>query len=287
MRYNTSVSGIQQLIKISRPRFWIYVFGPYIVGLAAAASGQNDFYSWKVFLFAVFFSFPANLLIYGVNDIFDYETDRINEKKLDYETLVSPDKAGKLALIILLTNLPFIVFSYFFSPRASLALLGFYFFSVFYSAPPIRAKTKPLLDSMFNILYLFPAVFAYKMLSGEYPPLQVFIAAGFWTMAMHAYSAIPDIEADKTAGIATIATSLGSTGTHLLCLILYGAAAALAFKYIGILSILSGLAYVAMILISMRLSLSDGVFRIYRCFPYLNAAAGFALFWWVAFDKFF
>jgi hypothetical protein len=43
----------------------------------------------------------------------------------------------------------------------SLSLLGFLFFGIFYSAPPIRAKEIPFLDSFFNILYVFPGIAAY------------------------------------------------------------------------------------------------------------------------------
>jgi len=281
------VSDIKQILKISRPRFWIYIFGPYIIGLAAAAANKSDFYSWKVLLFAAFFLFPANLLIYGVNDIFDYETDRANQKKQDYETLVTPKEAGKLSILILLFNLPFVVASYIFAPESSLALLGFYFFSVFYSAPPIRAKTKPFLDSIFNILYVFPGIFAYKMLSGNYPSWQIVLAAGLWTMAMHAYSAIPDVKADKRAKIKTVATVLGSNATHLFCLILYLASAASAFRYIGAISIVFGLIYALIIAVSIWLSKTDQVFKVYQYFPFVNASVGFALFWFIAIEKFF
>ena len=78
------------LLKVSRPRFWLYVFGPYLVGLAAGASAREDFLQFKVFAFALYFLLPANLLIYGVNDIFDFETDKLNPKKQDYEILVQP-----------------------------------------------------------------------------------------------------------------------------------------------------------------------------------------------------
>ena len=69
------------LIKVIRPRFWLYIFGPYLVGLAAGASSRVDFLRFDALLFGLYFLFPANLLIYGINDIFDFETDRRNPKK--------------------------------------------------------------------------------------------------------------------------------------------------------------------------------------------------------------
>lgn len=273
------------LLRVSRPRFWIYVFGPYLIGLAAAAFSREDLMQWPVFLFAAYFLFPANLIIYGINDIFDYETDRRNSKKQDYEQLVTPGEHKELLYLILITNLPFVVIALYFAPGASIALLAFFFFSVLYSAPPIRAKGVPFLDSAFNILYIFPGVFAYKMVSGQYPPASIFAAAAAWTAAMHAYSAIPDIEADRAAKLPTIATTLGLFATHIFCLVMYILAAALSFPYLGWIAVASGAVYAAMVLISLRFSGKGNTFTVYRFFPYVNSACGFALFWYIGFPK--
>ena len=270
------------LIKVSRPRFWLYVFGPYLVGLAAGAASRSDFLRIDVAVFALFFLFPANLLIYGVNDIFDFETDRRNPKKEEYEMLVRPESHRGLALTGLLLNVPFIAAAFYLAPRALPSLAGFLFFSIFYSAPPIRAKAIPFLDSAFNILYVFPAAFAYQMLTGSFMPPVLFAAAGLWTMAMHAYSAIPDIDADREARVSTVATVLGRSGTLLFCLTAYLASAALAFKYLGCFAVALAAVYAAMIAASWLTKKEDGVFPIYKYFPILNAAVGFILFWIVA-----
>ena len=38
--------------------------------------------------FVVYFLIPANILIYGINDIFDYDTDKLNPKKGTYEAFI-------------------------------------------------------------------------------------------------------------------------------------------------------------------------------------------------------
>ncbi len=281
------MSRILFLLKVSRPRFWIYIFGPFLVGSIAAAEYPNDFLTFKFWLFALFFLFPANLLIYGINDIFDYETDVLNAKKQDYETLVVPDRRRELWLAIALTNLPFLIITAFQGVLPILAMLAFLFFSIFYSAPPIRAKTKPLLDSAFNILYVFPAIFGYFLLSGVNLVWQICLAAAFWTMAMHAYSALPDIESDLSAGLKTIATWLGGKNTLIFCLILYVLSGVLTFKYLGLLSIFASIAYAAMMIISLLGYSKERVFSIYRYFPMLNTIIGFALFWYIALSKFY
>ncbi|MBA2379561.1 MAG: prenyltransferase [Blastocatellia bacterium] len=267
------------LIAISRPRFWIYLFGPFLVGAAAAASAVTEFYSIEFVLFAICFSFPANLLVYGINDIFDYETDRLNPKKAGYELLVTPDRRKVLFAAIALVNVPFLIAAFYFSALAGAVMLSFWFLSIFYSAPPIRAKAIPILDSTFNFLYIMPGVFAFVLFSNSLPALDLIIAAGLWTMAMHAFSAVPDIEPDRSAGVATIATLLGRNKTIVFCLSLYIAAAALAFPYLGPVALTLGIAYAAMMFFALFRRSSSSLFNIYRAFPLVNAAAGFVLFW--------
>jgi 4-hydroxybenzoate polyprenyltransferase len=272
-------------LKVSRPRFWFYIFGPYIVGLAAAANTGSDMPAWQMVLFSIYFLFPANLLIYGVNDIFDYETDKLNEKKNEYETLVTPDRRISLLIAILATNLPFIIAAIIFAPMALPGLAGFLFFSIFYSAPPIRAKTKPFLDSAFNILYVLPGVSAYSLVAGQFPSASIVIAAGCWTAAMHAYSAIPDIEADKEANLNTIATFCGPYLTLAISSALYLAAAVISFKYLGFVSVSLGVAYVFLMLASIRSYRTGRLFKLYKAFPLINILAGFIIFWEVVLQK--
>lgn len=276
---------IRFLLKVSRPRFWLYLFGPYIIGLAAGASTRGDLLSFKTLVFGLYFLFPANLLIYGVNDIFDFETDKLNPKKHDYEALVRPNDRRMLVIAILLTNLPFIVAAIFLDAATLFSMVGFFFFSIFYSAPPVRAKAIPIVDSIFNILYIFPALFAFASLAGNFPPTAAIAAGGLWTAAMHAYSAIPDIDADKQAGLATVATMLGKNGTHLFCAACYLASALLAFPFVGVLAAVCGIVYLGLILVSLFAKKASDIFGIYKYFPVVNTVVGFVLFWFVALNN--
>ncbi len=275
------------LLKVSRPRFWIYLFGPYIVGLIAGVENRNELFNALFLVFGIYFLYPANLLIYGVNDIFDYETDRLNEKKVEYETLVTPERRSGVWLAVFLANFAFIYILFVGSFPVAVSGLCFLFFSIFYSAPPIRAKSKPFLDSAFNILYVMPGVFSYSLVTGHFPPLQVVLAGGLWTAAMHAYSAIPDIGSDREASISTIATVLGAAATHLFCLAAYIGSTALAYQYLGKAAIVVGLLYTVLMAVSIFAAEKDSVFNIYRRFPFVNAGVGFAIFWYVAYEKFF
>lgn len=279
--------NLRFLIKVSRPRFWLYLFGPYLIGLVAGATVKEDVLRFDVLIFALFFLFPANLLVYGINDIFDFETDRLNPKKAEYEMLVRPESHRSLAIWIILLNLPFILVAYLLAPQSLFSLAGFVFFSIFYSAPPIRAKQIPILDSAFNILYVLPAAFSFQMLTGSFPPIQVMLAGGFWTMAMHAYSAIPDIDSDRDANFNTVATLLRKNGTLSFCLFAYIASAALAFPYLGIFGLLVAMIFVAMIAATYFSSKENAVFAFYKYFPIVNAIVGAAFFLYLAWPKLF
>lgn len=276
---------MRRLLLISRPRFWIYVFGPYIVGALCGAPTPKEFFAPLPLLFAFFFLFPANLLIYGINDVFDYETDVLNLKKRGYESLVPPDERGQINRATALFCAPFLLLLPAL-PRESLFALGaFLFFSIGYSAPPIRAKARPIVDSIFNVLYIFPGVFAYFLSGGTRFSWLLFFGAWAWAMAMHAYSAVPDISADQEADVATVATFLGLRATLWFCLALYVFSALCALPALSWLAISLAAIYVRLIWLSLRAGSEAGVMKIYRYFPLVNTLAGGAIFWFVLWGK--
>lgn len=284
---------IGRLVTISRPHFWIYEVGPYIIGVAAALYGSGTLFGAVVVPIAIFFLFflyPANLYIYGINDIFDYETDKLNPKKVSYESLVMPSEHKNLFLKIFLTCAPFLLYGLLISRTSGsyqyiIGLLSFFFFAGFYSAPPIRAKAKPFLDSIFSAgHYIATAVFSYLLVinlgGGEVTlgSLWLPVLAGMsWGIAMHAYSAVPDIQADKGANLSTIATLLGKRVTIVLCSILYALSAIIAFSYIGYASLLLGIVYILFMFASLKTS-EEELFMIYKYFPYINSLSGMIVF---------
>ncbi|MCS7200814.1 MAG: prenyltransferase [Patescibacteria group bacterium] len=264
---------MKDLLLTSRPRFWIYELGTFFIGYILAIKNISDFINLNFFIFFIYFTFPANLLIYGINDIFDYETDKLNPKKQTYEKLLHPKEHKRFIFFILIFNLPFIIYAYFsLNYLQLLFLLLFVFFAVFYSAPPIRAKTKPILDSLFSANhYVFTAIFSYYLI---YPnkefPLVPFLFGIIWSMAMHAYSAVPDIEFDKQAGINTIATFLGKKNTIILCCFFYSIAFIL-LSSINILFVIGSVPYLILMALSLReINNPDKLFKIYKLFPHLN-----------------
>lgn len=267
------MAAMGQLFRVSRPRFWMYLLGPYLVALAATSLRPPA----EVWLLGLYLTLPANLLIYGVNDLFDADCDRLNPKKRSYESLLLTGQRRGLLIAILVLNVPFL-FLVPFLPHAWPWLLVFLVAGVGYSMPPLRAKGRPVIDAAFNILYVAPGLATYATVSGSQPPLVIVLAALLWCMAMHAYSAVPDIVTDRDAGLSTVATQFGRRGTLLLCGVAYAVAAALALPAVGVFAVVGGIAYLVMITLSVRSQGPEQLFRLYRAFPVLNTALGGALF---------
>ena len=271
--------NITKLFRISRPRFWIYLLGPYLIGSILAFEPTQLILQWQFWVGFLYFTFPANLLIYGVNDIFDYETDKLNPKKQSYETLVTPVEHTSVWTWILITNIPLVLALYWINPLTLFGWLGFIILGVEYSAFPIRAKAKPFLDSIFNILYIFPGVVGYALFAQSLSlDWRLLLSAGLWTMAMHTYSAIPDIKADRASQTSTIATVLGSKLTLIYCFICYTLSGILLAQFSTALGVLIAIVYGFMIGFSWSTNTAK-IFKLYTYFPLLNAIIGFILFW--------
>lgn len=213
---NPTAVDVRRLLIHSRPRFWLYLAGPVAVGIVYGATGPGALASVTVIILLAYFLVPANVFLYGVNDIFDADLDRRNPKKFDRERRWEGNRmvvggvllAGVLGLVTFAVT-PLVAWPY---------LAGFFILGAAYSAPPLRFKTTPGFDSAANGLYILPGAAAYAALAGSHPPLAALLGGWVWAMGMHAFSAIPDVPPDRAAGVATTATVLGAAGTLWFCL---------------------------------------------------------------------
>lgn len=229
----SSPSLLSFAFTLSRFRFWIYTGGTYVVGYALGMGEWTAFFRPEYYFYLFYFFLPANMLIYGVNDYWDEATDRLNPKKGGKEHLLAQNEREKilhlLGLVGILTAILFLTQSL----GLQLIFLAFLFLAYFYSAPPLRFKTLPFLDFSSNMLYIMPGIFGYYLASGTLPP-PLFVLAGFLHIAaMHIYSAIPDIEFDRSAGITTTPVLVGKRMSLLLCLVAWSTLASLIINATG------------------------------------------------------
>ncbi len=267
------------LLAVSRPRFWLYVVGPALIGLAVAPEPMSLLRHASTWFALLSWTLPANLLLYGVNDVCDHDTDTLNEKKGAYEIRLQQSLHRRLLMGIGIGGMFIAAAALATASRAyALWTLLFLALAVAYSAPPLRFKRHPVIDSLSNILYIVPG-FAMASLSGLSPTAAVVIGGWSWSAAMHLFSAIPDIAPDAASGLRTTAVVAGHRRALLLTAVLWVIAAASVWFVPG-LHLVPWLA-VAYPLLSLALLTkpASAVFQAYRWMPLLNAAIGCALFW--------
>jgi len=205
--------------KVSRVRFWLYLGGTYLIGYVIGISDLIQLADETFLLHLLFFMIPANILLYGVNDISDKDTDMFNPKKDEKEYRAAENDRRNLYVLVFLSFLygAFLILL----GQPDLTAVGLFvswmLLSFFYSAKPLRFKALPILDFSSNFLYVIPALLAFYQASRTIPPLLPVFAAFMWTSAMHLFSAIPDIDADRKANLRTTAVVAGKRVSLLLC----------------------------------------------------------------------
>ncbi len=224
---------MREVLAASRPFSWINTAYPFAAGYLVATGGRVD----AVFVVGtVFFLIPYNLLMYGVNDVFDYASDLRNPRKGGIEgALADPSAAravhGRILRASAVSVLPFLVVLLAAGPAAAGAtLLLVLFLVVAYSAPVLRFKERPVLDSVTSAMHFVgPLLYALVLVGADlgspsvWPVLVAFVA---WGTASHAFGAVQDVRADREGGIASVATVLGAHATVVGATVAYLAAAA-------------------------------------------------------------
>lgn len=209
------MDALSQLFWASRPISWINTAYPFAATYLFVAQAIDA----TLVLGTLFFLIPYNLLMYGINDVFDYESDLRNPRKGGIEGALLAPKWHRLTLwSSVLACLPFVAYLIWVGNLASNAWLLLVLFSVVaYSAKGLRFKERPFLDSLTSAAHFVgPMVFAAALAGANLadPKLLALIAAfGLWGIASHAFGAVQDVRADREANIDSIATKTGARFT--------------------------------------------------------------------------
>lgn len=206
----------------SRPLSWINTAFPF--GLAYYVSTES--LDWPLLVGFVFFLLPYNLLMYGINDVFDYESDIRNPRKGGVEgAVLPPDVHATTIIVSVLALVPFLIPLVAWGSVESSGVLALSLFIVVaYSAKGIRLKEIPFVDSLTSAAhFVMPAVFGLVLAGATLTPVTVLVLTAFllWGMASHAFGAVQDVVADRQAGVASIATVIGAKGTVRFAVTLY------------------------------------------------------------------
>jgi 4-hydroxybenzoate polyprenyltransferase len=281
---------IRQLLLSSRPLSWVNTAYPFAAAYLLGVGRVDALLVIGVLYFLV----PYNLAMYGINDVFDYESDLRNPRKGGVEGAVLDRRFHRITLwAVVVTNVPFLVVLVVAGSPLSWVVLAISLFAVVaYSAPVLRLKERPFLDSLTSSThFVSPAVYGLALAGSDFTvPLVLLLAAYFlWGIASHAFGAVQDVLADREGGIGSVATVIGARRTVVLSAVAYVLAAVLLLftDWPGPLAGLLVLPYLANVLpfLGITDATAEDAHRGWRRFLLLNYVTGFLvtmlLIWYV------
>jgi 4-hydroxybenzoate polyprenyltransferase len=208
------------LLNLSRPLGWmiaplVFVFGFYFSGAAI---------TYIAVLQILLLSVPYCVILYGINDIYDYDSDKLNPRK-KYLKLTERNKylvkkfsiyiSGGLLLSSFLSS----------NPQNILCMVLLIALSYAYSVPPVRLKERPPLDSISNGVLFFVVFGLGYSYGGDVwtIPLKIYLVA-VCVMGIHSFGTVMDYSTDKKAGHRTFAVLFGKRLASSFALVVFIAA---------------------------------------------------------------
>lgn len=270
---------LKKLFVSSRPISWINTAFPFAVAYYLTTGSVDS----TLVLGALFFLIPYNLLMYGVNDVFDYESDLRNPRKGGIEgALLDPKFHRPTLRAAFLVAAPFVLYLLVIGNLASnLWLLATLFAVIAYSLKGLRFKEIPFLDSITSATHFVgPMWFGLALAQAPITREIVLISIAFflWGMASHAFGAVQDVKADRSAGIGSIATAIGARNTVWLSLGMYLLAGIVTLFLPDRFSQAAVAAIPYLIVVGREISITDEncerANRGWKWFIYLNFVAG-------------
>ena len=192
------------LIFLTRPHLFIPTLIFYVNGLFLS---RNDINYFELILLLLVSSFA-----YVLNQIYDIESDRINNKIFILtENKVSISLAKKFAFFLFILSLIFSLFV-----ENKLLFIGLIILSIVYSVKPFNFKDKPFLDLITNSIGYGFFVFSigYKEISKE---SLIFILI---MSSAYLITTIMDYEGDKKANKITTSVYIGTYNSQLLSILI-------------------------------------------------------------------
>ncbi|WP_309615834.1 prenyltransferase [Salinibacterium sp.] len=280
---------LRALFVSSRPLSWVNTAFPF----AAAYVLTTQRIDLTLVVGTIYFLVPYNLAMYGINDVFDYESDLRNPRKGGVEgALLDRGMHRPTIFAAIVTNVPFLVYLAIVGNPQSVLVLAISVFAVIaYSAKGLRFKEKPFLDSLTSSThFVSPAVYGLVLAGAAFTPqLWCLLGAFFlWGVASHAFGAVQDVIADREADISSVATVIGAKATVRLAVSAYllGGVLLLFTEWPGPLAAILVLPYAAVCAPFWNVTdaAADAANRGWRRFLLLNFITGFLvtmlMIWW-------
>ena len=274
------MKALTSLFWSSRPVSWVNTAFPFFAAYLFVAERID----LTLVLGTLFFLIPYNFLMYGINDVFDYESDLRNPRKGGIEgALLDPKYHAVTIWASVGISSVFVVYLLLVGTVEANLWLGFTLAAVLaYSVPKLRFKERPFLDSFTSAIHFVgPMVYGLVLAGSSIADAKVIaVIAAFigWGMASHAFGAVQDVRADREAGIKSVATQIGARNTVRFAFVLYivSALVVMTVGWHGVVASIAVLPY--LVIISPYLNITDEDCERanggWKKFIWLNFAAG-------------
>ncbi len=215
-------------LKASRPGLWFPTIWLYMLPL-----GTQEFWqSWLFWAGLFYICFPLNFLIYGWNDIVDYETDQLNPRKGSFlfGAQGSKEELSRLPFAIAVVQLlscPFFIVMEGWWMLGLFAVLALILIA--YNYPERGLRSMPGLDLAAQFGYLLVVPFSIMVNDVAQLPAVTYFYLFLFAIQSQLIGEVMDIEPDSAVGRTTTATALGVRLTKMLIISIVAIETALLF----------------------------------------------------------
>ncbi|MEO1269079.1 MAG: UbiA family prenyltransferase [Myxococcota bacterium] len=202
-------------LKVSRPGLWFQTLWIYTVPLGAGMDWQTP----EFWLGLLYVTWPLNVLVYGWNDIVDYEIDQLNPRKDSwlFGARGTREQLDTLPPVIALAQVPFAI--------AFVALAGWKMLALMVAIVAVNAtynakigglRGRPPFDLINPMAYLLVLLLAVWLNNTPMLPWATFIYLALFCGHAQLMGEVMDYHCDKEAGRVTSCTLIGVAPTKWL-----------------------------------------------------------------------
>jgi 4-hydroxybenzoate polyprenyltransferase len=214
------MKNLKLIFSVSRPLFW--AIGP-LVFLSGLFYSKGNL-SYLPFIQMLLLAFPGSIVAYGLNDIYDYDSDRLNKRKKSLWGVALKPKHHKFVLKCVFVS-SFILFASAFLSFNMLNILSMIVLltSLFmYSVKPIRLKERPPLDSISNgVIVLSTFILGYSFGNSLLNLNLEIILLSLCVCGIHIYTTLVDYTPDNKSKTKTFAIIYGKRTAALIPMIVF------------------------------------------------------------------
>ena len=214
------------VVQAARPGFWLTAIWFYFVPVGGqSVLGQVEFWAGLVYV-----TFPLGVLLYGWNDVVDFDVDRFNPRKGTYlfGARGTPERLSRLPWQIAFVQLPFaVLFAWLLGPKTLVWFGTLIALTALYNTRPFVFKGRPGFDLLNQAGYLLVFVLASWLNHVPQVPWFTFLFGAMFAMHSHLFGQIMDLEPDRRAGRRTLAGVLHARPAKWLLIAFLGAEAVL------------------------------------------------------------